>query len=175
MIFPLFLITTGFNMWDIISDSANLDTNNHSCLRLETHQSSLRARYVSILSLVWELVAVAMTVAKTWKTAKAARSVYGRRFITIIMLRDGVVYFSVIALLSFLNILTFYINSAVLPKAVLTWPVSCMAFVLTSRLFINLKENAIAGIVTDKNAPRNTVDIMMSDIVFQQLDDLDLK
>ncbi|KII83329.1 hypothetical protein PLICRDRAFT_47203 [Plicaturopsis crispa FD-325 SS-3] len=68
----------------------------------------------------------------------------GRLPLVSLLLRDGALYFGVIALANLSNILTFYLSSALL-KGCLSSFASNLSVLLISRLMLNMHENVLTG------------------------------
>ncbi|KIY52800.1 hypothetical protein FISHEDRAFT_55766 [Fistulina hepatica ATCC 64428] len=88
----------------------------------------------------------------------------GSRLISVII-RDGAIYFAVMALCNLGNILTFYLGPPMLRGTLSTFA-SCMAVTLISRLMLNLHKVAREGIMTTMTGAHDPED-KYSSIVFR--------
>ncbi|KAJ7624870.1 hypothetical protein FB45DRAFT_1030991 [Roridomyces roridus] len=65
-----------------------------------------------------------------------------------LIVRDGALYFGIIALANLVNIMTYYVDSQSIRPASLTTFANCMSATMTSRLLLNLHEEADTGVLT---------------------------
>ncbi|KII84038.1 hypothetical protein PLICRDRAFT_46379 [Plicaturopsis crispa FD-325 SS-3] len=133
---------------------------------------------------IFDIVVLVMTLAKTYKVSRELRATPKRMPLASLMLRDGSIYFVMMAVLHLANIvpslaelwsqppdmlefftsLIFYdIGSISGPLSILT---NCVSVTLTSRLMLNLHEHAHAGVLsTGAEADASLV----SGIIFRDL------
>ncbi|PPQ94408.1 hypothetical protein CVT25_002496, partial [Psilocybe cyanescens] len=91
---------------------------------------------------VYDSIIFALTIVKTWK-ARQDHAITGISIPLIsLMLRDGAIYFAVMALCNFANILTYY----PFLRGGLSTFASSISVTMMSRLMLNLHETADAGI-----------------------------
>ncbi|KAF7967492.1 hypothetical protein HWV62_34059 [Athelia sp. TMB] len=113
-------------------------------------------RYNCSLVIPWEalfaydVMVVTLTVLKTWRARHRFGFSPGYVSLFGLILRDGAMYFTVMAFGGLANVLTFYYSRPLL-KGVLSSFSSCMSVVLISRLMLNLHTTATAGVFTSPN------------------------
>ncbi|KAH8813513.1 hypothetical protein DL96DRAFT_1821296 [Flagelloscypha sp. PMI_526] len=86
-----------------------------------------------------------LTMCKTWRTRHSIVSVKSVSFLRIFV-RDGAIYFLLMALANLANILTFYFAPPFLRGRLSTFA-SCLAITLVSRMMLNLYHAPIEGAV----------------------------
>jgi hypothetical protein len=104
-----------------------------------------------------------LTLMRTLKIRKVhniAISVTGEGLFDI-FLRDGAMYFAVMALANIANIFTFYFGNISL-KGIFSTPSSCIAAALCSRLVLNLYEAATPGDTDSNSSPEPTTNVMLT-------------
>ncbi|KAF7967544.1 hypothetical protein HWV62_33964 [Athelia sp. TMB] len=98
----------------------------------------------------YDVMVVTLTVLKTWRARHRFGFSPGYVSLFGLILRDGAMYFTVMAFGGLANVLTFYYSRPLL-KGVLSSFSSCMSVVLISRLMLNLHTTATAGVFTSPN------------------------
>ncbi|KAH9477580.1 hypothetical protein JR316_0009802 [Psilocybe cubensis] len=94
---------------------------------------------------VYDSIIFGLIVVKTWR-ARQDHAITGISIPLIsLILRDGAVYFAVMALCNLANIVTFYLCGPFLRGGLSTFA-SSMSVTMMSRLMLNLHETAEAGI-----------------------------
>ncbi|KAF8874554.1 hypothetical protein BD779DRAFT_1678696 [Infundibulicybe gibba] len=93
---------------------------------------------------VYDSIIFALTLAKTWQAARKIR-IHTRLPIIALLLRDGAIYFAVMALANLANILTFYFCGPFLRGGLSTFS-NNISVTMMSRLMLNLHETATVGI-----------------------------
>jgi len=107
---------------------------------------------------VYDLLIFSLTLRKTWK-ARKDHSITGINVPLIsLILRDGAIYFAVMALCNLSNILTFYLCGPFLRGGLSTFA-SSISVTMMSRLMLNLHETAELGIMS---TTEQTMDIAYS-------------
>jgi len=95
---------------------------------------------------VYDTLVVALTLRKTYNARPQHNFTSIRRIdIISLVLRDGAVYYAVMAMANLANLLTFYLADALL-KGCLSSFASCLSVTMMSRLMLNLHSTATAGI-----------------------------
>ncbi|KAF7378223.1 hypothetical protein MSAN_00247100 [Mycena sanguinolenta] len=93
----------------------------------------------------------------------------GNRFsLSAVIVRDGAMYFGLMALSNLVNIATYYLVDIwpFLPGALGTFA-NCMSITLISRLILNLHEHANAGILSRSTDSEGAVDLSFTEITPQ--------
>ncbi|KAL0958498.1 hypothetical protein HGRIS_000641 [Hohenbuehelia grisea] len=115
--------------------------------------------------LVYDTLLIILTIFKTYETTRrASNSALGgfwRRLwvghgglnILALVLRDGALYFIVMALANLANILTFYFAGSLLRGGLSTFA-SIISVTMMSRLMLNLHKSADVGIMSDMDRSR---------------------
>ncbi|KAF8890461.1 hypothetical protein BD779DRAFT_1799537, partial [Infundibulicybe gibba] len=93
---------------------------------------------------VYDSIIFALTLAKTWQERRNV-AIHKRLPVITLLLRDGVIYFAVMALANLANILTFYFCGPFLRGGLSTFSSSISATMM-SRFMLNLHESASVGI-----------------------------
>ncbi|KAF8874553.1 hypothetical protein BD779DRAFT_1678695 [Infundibulicybe gibba] len=123
--------------------------------------SSIRLVVPWIAVFAYDSMIFAFTLAKTWQAGRKVR-IHGRLPIIALLLRDGTIYFAVMALANLANILTFYFCGTFLRGGLSTFSnrfalysihtnselngVCSISVTMMSRLMLNLHETASVGI-----------------------------
>ncbi|KAF9555896.1 hypothetical protein CPC08DRAFT_695015 [Agrocybe pediades] len=112
-------------------------------------ESSLRMAAAWEALFVYDSVIFTLTIYKTWQ-ARRERALLGDNLpILYLILRDGAIYFAVMALCNLANISTFYVAGPFLRAALSTFS-SAMSVTMMARLILNLHQSADEGIFTTK-------------------------
>ncbi|KAJ7135668.1 hypothetical protein C8R44DRAFT_768839 [Mycena epipterygia] len=83
-----------------------------------------------------------------------------------LVVRDGAMYFGIMALANLANIATYYFSAPVLPGSLATFA-NCISVTMISRLILNLHEHANVGVLTER-----TNQVVDNNIPLGSLDDL---
>ncbi|KDR72707.1 hypothetical protein GALMADRAFT_252913 [Galerina marginata CBS 339.88] len=103
---------------------------------------------------VYDTIIFTLTVVKTWK-ARRDHAITGINIPLIsLILRDGAIYFAVMAVCNLANILTFYFCGPFLRGSLSTFA-SSMAVTMMSRLMLNLHQTADLGIYSTEATSTN--------------------
>ncbi|TFK39561.1 hypothetical protein BDQ12DRAFT_743907 [Crucibulum laeve] len=95
--------------------------------------------------LIYDSIIFGLTVFKTWQTRREY-TISGIRIpLASLILRDGAIYFAVMALANLANIVTFYLCGPFLRGGLSTFA-SSISLTMMSRLMLNLHEGAAIGI-----------------------------
>jgi len=123
-----------------------------SCHNNLGHQTSIRMAAAWEALLAYDCIIFCLTVFKTW-TARPVHTTTGVNIPLItLLLRDGSLYFAVLALCNFSNILTFHFAGPFL-RGSLSMFASCLSLTLICRLMLNLHRTADSGIYTTDQIP----------------------
>ncbi|KAF9252457.1 hypothetical protein L218DRAFT_711440 [Marasmius fiardii PR-910] len=94
---------------------------------------------------IYDTILFGLTIYKTWRERPRGRIGVsdGRMYMPLLtlVLRDGAVYYAVMALANFVNIMTFYFAGPFLRGSLSTFS-SCIAATMMSRLMLNLHRSA---------------------------------
>ncbi|KAF8874545.1 hypothetical protein BD779DRAFT_1678688 [Infundibulicybe gibba] len=109
-----------------------------------SHDTSMRLAAAWVALFAYDSIIFVLTLAKTWQ---AGRKIKINRPLPIIalLLRDGSIYFAVMALANLANILTFYFCGPFLRGGLSTFS-NDISVTMMSRLMLNLHETATVGI-----------------------------
>ncbi|KAF4616862.1 hypothetical protein D9613_008214 [Agrocybe pediades] len=105
---------------------------------------------------VYDSIIFTLTILKTWKARREHRITGVTIPLISLILRDGAIYFAVMALCNFANILTFYFGGTFLRGGLSTFS-SAISVTMMTRLMLNLHETADEGIFTTR-ATNTTMD-----------------
>ncbi|KAF8890474.1 hypothetical protein BD779DRAFT_1438468, partial [Infundibulicybe gibba] len=94
---------------------------------------------------VYDLIIFVLTLAKTWRAGKHV-TVRTRLPVLALLLRDGAIYFAVMALANLANILTFYVCPFL--RGGLSTFSSSICVTMMSRFMLNLHETTSVGILS---------------------------
>ncbi|KAE9398761.1 hypothetical protein BT96DRAFT_1019978 [Gymnopus androsaceus JB14] len=122
-----------------------------------TDEKRCKVQYVSDLATAWEALFCYDSILfgfTLYQTHKSRRSSTGmghlRNPLVSLMLRDGAIYFAVMALANLANIMTFYLTGTRMLQPFLRGGLSTFASVISvsmlSRIFLNLHSSAQTGI-----------------------------
>ncbi|KII90484.1 hypothetical protein PLICRDRAFT_173888 [Plicaturopsis crispa FD-325 SS-3] len=107
---------------------------------------------------LFDLAIFALTIYKTYEIEKGdLRALSGRMPIGTLMLRDGAIYFAVMAAANLANILTFYIEHAKSSRGILCAFANCLSVALMSRLMLNIHEVGVASSAESDTLMSNTI------------------
>ncbi|KAF9555897.1 hypothetical protein CPC08DRAFT_695019 [Agrocybe pediades] len=105
---------------------------------------------------VYDSMLFTLTILKTWKAWKVHALTGVRMPILYLILRDGAIYFAVMALCNFANILTFYCAGPFIRGSLSTFS-SAMSVTMMTRLILNLHQTADEGIFSTRVTSTNMV------------------
>ncbi|KAF9549075.1 hypothetical protein CPC08DRAFT_699538 [Agrocybe pediades] len=103
---------------------------------------------------VYDSIIFTLTILKTWKARREHRITGVTIPLISLILRDGAIYFAVMALCNFANILTFYFGGTFLRGGLSTFS-SAISVTMMTRLMLNLHETADEGIFTTRATNTN--------------------
>ncbi|KAI0284588.1 hypothetical protein BGY98DRAFT_523966 [Russula aff. rugulosa BPL654] len=149
-----FLIA-GVTCWTLVAGHASTDSQYmpgaHGCRNLLPEQSAIHLAVAWEASALFDVFIFALTVTKTLKMRKVHNTTNGSKAgLLDLILRDGALYFFVMAIANSANIFSYYFATSA-NKSTFTTPAGCVASTLCSRLVLNLYDVATQDGTTDSD------------------------
>lgn len=132
-------------------------------------------KLIWIVFLVWDIIMIFLTAQRTWKTARGSQGILRGNHSSTILLRDGVLFFLIVIIFHFANILVIFMNPHITIYDRLSWIGACIGVIMTSRHILNLRQSSYASILINSDDENDVGDMVMTDIVLQQLGERDEK
>ncbi|KAJ3714561.1 hypothetical protein DFJ43DRAFT_880065 [Lentinula guzmanii] len=148
-----YMLVTGFTLSGLAIFAIFFGQSSQSVLTLTGCHTQLTLTTSIQVAAAWEALFLydsmlfLMTLHKAYKTRHELRQERLRIPLVVIILRDGSIYFGVMALANLVNISTFYYPDPFLRGALCTFA-SSMSVTMMSRLMINLHKIAETGLYT---------------------------
>ncbi|KAJ7833416.1 hypothetical protein B0H14DRAFT_1165465 [Mycena olivaceomarginata] len=142
------LVTVGIGVWSVLPDNTNGPSHDiiitflgcHTPLS-RTHDHRLAAAWGAELGC--ETIALCLTIYRSIKRVRVPRIFsYSSVSLWEIMLRDGVMYFSVVCLVNLANILMYYFGDFATAGS-LGWPTASISVVMITRVMLHLHAAAV--------------------------------
>ncbi|KAF8879499.1 hypothetical protein BD779DRAFT_1151143 [Infundibulicybe gibba] len=116
------------------------------CYARPSYDTSIRLATAWEAMFAYDSIVFALTLVKTWRR-RNVKFRMGELPIVSLLLRDGAIYFAVMALSNLANIMTFYFCGPFLRGGLSTFSAS-ISVTMMSRLMLNLHETASIGILS---------------------------
>ncbi|RPD65688.1 hypothetical protein L227DRAFT_570971 [Lentinus tigrinus ALCF2SS1-6] len=135
-VFAFAMALLGISCWSIVGQHEDVE------LRGGCHLAADRVTAIRI-AVSWEslflfdLTIFSLTLFKTWQQRRRNPVTVGRGDILSLVMRDGALYFAVMASANLANTLTFYVLGPIL-RGCLSTAASCISVTMMSRLMLNL-------------------------------------
>ncbi|KAH8993603.1 hypothetical protein EDB86DRAFT_2928760 [Lactarius hatsudake] len=147
-------ILTGVTFWSLVGQHATFVPDAPGCYYLISETTGIHLAFAWEAQAIFDALVFALTVMRTLKMRKLhnmAISLSGVGLLDV-LLRDGALYFAVMALANLANIFTFYFSRPAL-KGFLSTPASCVSVTLCSRLVLHLYEVATPASSIAESSP----------------------
>ncbi|KAF8874548.1 hypothetical protein BD779DRAFT_1678691 [Infundibulicybe gibba] len=144
------VVSLGVTGWALFGQQTTVAPKLSGCHIGLERDTSMRLAVVWAVVFAYDSIIFALTLAKTWQAARKIR-IHTRLPIIALLLRDGAIYFAVMALANLANILTFFFCGPFLQGGLSTFA-SSISVTMTSRLMLNLHETASIGIFSGVSA-----------------------
>ncbi|KAI8986735.1 hypothetical protein BD414DRAFT_529044 [Trametes punicea] len=140
----------GVCCWSIVGQHQGVELRGGCHLKAD-HMTAVRLAVSWESLFLFDLLIFTLTVCKTFKERFKHRITSGRHDIISLILRDGAMYFAVMASVNFLNTLTFYFLEPLLRGCLSTFA-SSVSVTMMSRLMLNLHGSALGRAATDSSS-----------------------
>lgn len=148
-----FMLSWGAILFGVACFSLTGQSSSHAIQQTGCH-IALSPRTAVRLAIAWEAlfaydtIVFGLTIFKTYQGGHGTGALFSTSIPLIrLVARDGAIYFAIMALANFSNILTFYIGGPFMRGGLSTFA-SCMSVTMVSRLLLNLHRSADQGIFT---------------------------
>jgi len=136
-------VLAGITCWSLVGQHATFIRDSPGCYYSMSETTGIHLAFAWEGQALFDTLVFTLTVTRTLKMRKLHNmeiSLSGMGLLDV-FLRDGAIYFAVIALANLANIFTFYFSRPAL-KGFLSTPASCVSVILCSRLVLHLYEVA---------------------------------
>ncbi|KAI0659312.1 hypothetical protein C8Q70DRAFT_1054155 [Cubamyces menziesii] len=140
----------GISCWSIVGQHQNVELRGGCHLEAE-HMTAVRLAVSWESLFAFDCMVFGLTVYKTFRERYRHRVSSGRHDIISLILRDGAMYFAVMASVNFANTLTFYFLEPLLRGCLSTFA-SSVSVTMMSRLMLNLHGSAMGHDVSDTSS-----------------------
>ncbi|KAF5324247.1 hypothetical protein D9619_011401 [Psilocybe cf. subviscida] len=141
------LVLLGISSWSLFGQKIVDAPQAAGCHTGLGFKTSIRIAAAWEALLVYDCIIFGLTIFKTW-TARLDHAITGINIPLItLLLRDGAIYFVVLAFCNLSNILTFYVAGPFMRGGLSTFA-SCISLTMICRLMLNLHRTADSGIYT---------------------------
>lgn len=134
-------VLTGVTFWSLVGQHATFVPDAPGCYYVMSETTGIHLAFAWEAQAIFDALVFALTVMRTLKMRKLHNmdiSLSGVGLLDV-LLRDGALYFAVMALANLANIFTLYFSTPAL-KGFLSTPASCVSVTLCSRLVLHLYE-----------------------------------
>ncbi|KAH9852454.1 hypothetical protein C2E23DRAFT_825569 [Lenzites betulinus] len=140
LIFGVGMVLLGISCWSIVGQHQDVELRG-GCHLLADRMTAVRLAVSWEALFLFDLMVFSLTVGKTFRERNRQRVTSGRHDIISLILRDGSMYFAVMASVNFANTLTFYFLEPLLRGCLSTFA-SSVSVTMMSRLMLNLQGSA---------------------------------
>ncbi|KZT10446.1 uncharacterized protein LAESUDRAFT_721805 [Laetiporus sulphureus 93-53] len=161
------MLFTGFSLAGVsiyaVTDQKQGETLDGGCHIGSTRITAIRIAVAWESLFVYDVIIFSLTLCKTWKERFLHPILIERIDILALMLRDGAMYFAVMASVNLANTLTFYFLPPLLVGALSTFA-SSVSVTMMSRLMLNLHESASAhpSFATNPSGTENSTTLLFT-------------
>lgn len=145
------------------SSSTALDS---GCHLGESRITGIRVAVAWEALFLYDVLIFSLTMYKTWKNRAVYAISDAQPNLVTLMMRDGALYFAIMASVNLANTLTFYLLQPLL-RGVLSTFASSVSVTMMSRLMLNLHESASANptLVTDPSSSGQSTTLLFTSII----------
>jgi len=136
----------GVASWSLVGQQSTFPTITAGCHMALSDKTGIHIAVAWEALFVYDSLVLVLTLLKTYNARHRHNfTSTGRTNIVSLVLRDGAIYYAVMATANLANLLTFYLADALL-KGCLSSFASCLSVTMMSRLMLNLHSTATSGI-----------------------------
>ncbi|KAI0371229.1 hypothetical protein BV20DRAFT_1017181 [Pilatotrama ljubarskyi] len=143
-------ILLGISCWSIVGQHQDIELRG-GCHLMADRMTAVRLAVSWEALFAFDCMVFILTVTKTFRERYRHRVTSGRHDIISLILRDGAMYFAVMASVNFANTLTFYFLEPLLRGCLSTFA-SSVSVTMMSRLMLNLQGSALGRDVIDTSS-----------------------
>ncbi|EPQ53530.1 hypothetical protein GLOTRDRAFT_130873 [Gloeophyllum trabeum ATCC 11539] len=142
MLIALATVLAAVSCWAILGGTTSAASKESGCHIDTSLDAGIHQATAWEALFIYDVFVFVLTVLRTWRAPSMhLRSLTGRVSLVRVLLRDGAIYFTVMAAANLANILTFYLADDAL-RGVLSTFASSISVVMASRLMLNLYQAA---------------------------------
>ncbi|KAI0702017.1 hypothetical protein C8T65DRAFT_655718 [Cerioporus squamosus] len=146
----------GISCWSIVGQHEDVELRG-GCHLAADRMTAIRLAVAWESLFLFDLTIFCLTLFKTWKTRRRNPVTIARNDIISLVMRDGALYFAVMASANLANTLTFYFAEPIL-RGCLSTAASCISVTMMSRLMLNLHgsasgREAVTDPISDSSGP----------------------
>ncbi|KAL1941716.1 hypothetical protein VTO73DRAFT_6716 [Trametes versicolor] len=157
LVFGVGAALLGISCWSVVGQHEDVELRG-GCHLLADRMTAIRLAVSWEALFVFDLMVFSLTLGKTLSERYRTRVTSGRHDIISLILRDGSMYFAVMASVNFANTLTFYFLEPLLRGCLSTFA-SSVSVTMMSRLMLNLQGSAAGrDVVASSSAYPTTSD-----------------
>ncbi|KAI6142701.1 hypothetical protein BKA82DRAFT_1000230 [Pisolithus tinctorius] len=130
--------------WSLARQQGTSATNIPGCQMIYNTNTATHLAIPPEALCIFDTLIFVLTVYKTFKVGIRSNA-HSKPNLVMLLLRDGAIYFVIVAMVNLANILTFFVAPELL-RGGLTIVSICIAITMVSRLMLNLHKTADAGI-----------------------------
>ncbi|KAJ7487974.1 hypothetical protein FB451DRAFT_1553540 [Mycena latifolia] len=154
------LCVLGVTVWSVTGQQGSRPTTIGGCHFAVTQSTALKLAGCWEALFAFDSVIFGLTV---YNAVVARRRMGPQSNLHTVVVRDGAMYFGIMALANLANIATYYYPSPVLPGSLATFA-NCISATMISRLILNLHKHANGGILTERPAHAAQHDIPLGSL-----------
>ncbi|KAI0360506.1 hypothetical protein OH77DRAFT_1445358 [Trametes cingulata] len=143
-------VLLGISCWSVVGQHQDIELRG-GCHLMAERMTAIRLAVSWEALFAFDLMVFILTVSKTFRERYRHRVTSGRHDIISLILRDGAMYFAVMASVNFANTLTFYFLEPLLRGCLSTFA-SSVSVTMMSRLMLNLQGSAMGRDVIDTSS-----------------------
>lgn len=134
--------------WSLVGQQATPAVNVPGCQMIYNTKTAIHLAVSYEALCVFDTLVFGLTVYKTFKVGVQSKG-HSKPDLVMLLLRDGAIYFAIVAIANLANILSFYVAPELLKGGLSTLSI-CIAITMVSRLMLNLHKIADTGIFSHR-------------------------
>lgn len=134
--------------WSLVGQQATTATNVPGCQMIYDTKTAIHFAVSYEALCVFDTLIFGLTMYKTCKVGVQSFG-HSKPDLVVLLLRDGAIYFGIVAIANLANIVSFYAAPELLKGGLSTFSI-CIAITMVSRLMLNLHKTADTGIFSHR-------------------------